>query len=527
MSQSLDDISYENESQLHKKSTALYRKVRVAIKQTNDYIQKVNELSEHKLKIREINNSVDQKIESDRLATDSAISKVKVQYVQEVDKAIEEKAQIKAQKQYHLAHVNMLLPSWCLLLNEVQKIVAGKGHSDKMGWRSSAKALLQQILSQTENDTTVTEITRSELRRLILTINALRAQELIRKTNNVKYTYIENLQGDSELARHQMEYVRLSKLLEESGTVVPLSKSQWSHELESMEAAYNSTFRNQMSLNGNPTLSTIDDSTLDGVFEEKSTLTFSRTPFSQSSATSSSVASSSRDYRHLYKPKKRIIPVTEKVTMLIDKNKSVKRKLKALVFQTYPNRINDINIPIYKEFRDASSNGNFEEALGLFHLLFKEHLVLCDPDDSPKMKSLTPPPTIDDFKLLFLAYKNSSSPYDASKLNVSINENSKTLSTISNGSDSSMSFKEEVILFDLMKLVNVKPDVQIMNILLRKCEQSGSWRKSLQLIEHIQKEYEIAPNTHSFDIIIDCCRHVIDEPSVIYETLRSKKFPSK
>jgi hypothetical protein len=40
-------------------------------------------------------------------------------------------------------------------------------------------------------------------------------------------------------------------------------------------------------------------------------------------------------------------------------------------------------------------------------------------------------------------------------------------------------------------------------------------------------EYGIIPNTNSFGIVIDSCRHAPETPAAIFDTLRNEKFPRK
>ena len=43
----------------------------------------------------------------------------------------------------------------------------------------------------------------------------------------------------------------------------------------------------------------------------------------------------------------------------------------------------------------------------------------------------------------------------------------------------------------------------------------------------MEAEYGVVPNTNSFAIVIDSCRHAAETPSVIFDTLRNEKFPRK
>lgn len=76
-----------------------------------------------------------------------------------------------------------------------------------------------------------------------------------------------------------------------------------------------------------------------------------------------------------------------------------------------------------------------------------------------------------------------------------------------------------------MKLHDINPDLTFYNILLTTFITNSQWRKALITYNEMRSVHNILPNTTTFDIMLDCCRHAIDEPSMIFETLRLSNLP--
>lgn len=438
------------ESEVHKVSTELYRKMKFAMKQTNDLLELAQIRSDERIKKIQSSYEFDDKVEESRIIMDHEIVKVKEQYVSEVDKAMEEKSQLKAERQYHNAKLHDLLPLWSKILIDIKDIIANKGHNDKTAWRSSAKSLMQLLLNEMEKDSTVLETTLAQLRRMIITINCMLAQGLIRALDTLKDDYITHLQPGSDLGYHRGECRRLDTILADKGIVVPLSKSQWSMDLDNLESDFNSTHKS---------------------------MHLSSTDLDLHTANSVGVASKSQGKKSKEK-------------------KSKKNKIKIL--RGHPNRIEDVDFPLRQKFRQASMDGKFPLALELFRVLFADYLLPEDVINS-KAKTLHPAPSLSDFRLLMLAFKNRDE----------------------------VTYEESNLIFKLMAQVRVSPDVTLFNILMRTCEKTGAWRRAIAYITDMQSRFGILPSSHTFQILIDCCRHVKDEPAVIFETLRNENFPRK
>lgn len=152
--------------------------------------------------------------------------------------------------------------------------------------------------------------------------------------------------------------------------------------------------------------------------------------------------------------------------------------------------------------RQLSKDGLFQEAWGVFNSLYGEYIVYNQPTNPIYKYNLKSPPTLETIKLLFISLKNSSLKYFSNN-------------DISN-------------LLQLLKRLNITPDIVLYNIILCTCEKYGSWRRALFYIKHMQNVYNILPNTHTYEILINCCRHTVsDTPASIFETLRNEGLPRK
>jgi pentatricopeptide repeat protein len=67
----------------------------------------------------------------------------------------------------------------------------------------------------------------------------------------------------------------------------------------------------------------------------------------------------------------------------------------------------------------------------------------------------------------------------------------------------------------------IKPDVVIYNLMIGACVRESQWRRCLLIMRNLDERYGIIPNAQSFEVLLDSCRHSLEEPAVIYETLRS------
>ena len=89
----------------------------------------------------------------------------------------------------------------------------------------------------------------------------------------------------------------------------------------------------------------------------------------------------------------------------------------------------------------------------------------------------------------------------------------------------SIRFEDAFEVMNLMEEYRVTPDVTVYNIMMRACEQDSRWRRALAMYRDMTETHKILPNVQTFDVILDCCRHSLEEPAVIFDELRRHKLP--
>jgi pentatricopeptide repeat protein len=107
-------------------------------------------------------------------------------------------------------------------------------------------------------------------------------------------------------------------------------------------------------------------------------------------------------------------------------------------------------------------------------------------------------PSMDEFRILMIAFKNAPE----------------------------LRFEDAFEVFDLVESYGMSPDVSMYNIMMRACERESRWRRVIAMYKDLLYVHRLVPNVQTFDIIVDCCRHSMEEPGVIYEELRKLKLPS-
>ena len=125
--------------------------------------------------------------------------------------------------------------------------------------------------------------------------------------------------------------------------------------------------------------------------------------------------------------------------------------------------------------------------------LYEENFLI--PITTPGYKK----PPIKVFKILLIAFKNSSQ----------------------------QDFSDAFLIFYEMDIQGYKPDIFMFNILLQACVRGSRWRRCLALIKEMKEEFHLQPNSQSYMILMDCCRHAIDTPADIFQILRHAKLPMK
>jgi hypothetical protein len=513
------------------KNEEIYRRFRVSVKQTDDYIHKIQTLSENRIEERCANLLLESHLNHEMDSTKELTTMIQHRYLLEVDLSLENRSQLRAQRQYHLTHIENLLPEWCQLLDQVKKVVGSCGHLNKLQWRSKARALLVSALELMEQEevTSAVEDAIDIIRHLIRSINAYTAQHLLLVLSEVKEKYLKAIDSTVEgsLGDHCRQLRKLDEIFLKRP--VPLLREEWSEDIVG-EMKKKSTLQqtslfsktattdhlphslaqshslSQRSLPGQELSATLDLDThsMLSIFSEEDLGGLgggegvgTGTDFldglqvgypsqcTVSSASSTTSASS--------------LPLTSLPLLLPP-----------------PEKISNTSTA-HQYLRSLSSKGQFQEAWGVFNSLYGDYVVypikrthnntnsnkrtVSLKDTHFFQSNLKNHPTLETFKLLFVALKNCSR-YDAYDI---------------------------YTLLNLMKRLEILPDVTVYNTILRTCEKEGAWRRALEFLHHMQKTYEhLLPNTNTYTILVDCCRHSVeDTPAVIFETLRNAGLPRK
>lgn len=164
------------------------------------------------------------------------------------------------------------------------------------------------------------------------------------------------------------------------------------------------------------------------------------------------------------------------------------------------------------QLRKLATSGLFEEAWKLFHKHFEAPPINTNNNTRHKTTPGLPtvihgsnkiPVSLDIFKILMQAFKNTS--------NVNFEQSTMVLAAITS--------------------YGLKPDISIYNTLMKACIPASRWRRALLLMQELQQTTKhhkgLTPNIATFEILADCCRHSLDDSSVIFDTLRLAGLPRK
>ncbi len=152
------------------------------------------------------------------------------------------------------------------------------------------------------------------------------------------------------------------------------------------------------------------------------------------------------------------------------------------------------NISDMVAFRQAATEGQFDKVMKMFSTMFKSsepHKIRTEF----KLANVT----MDIFRVLMSAFKNS-------KI---------------------VLFENAYKVLDLMEKYGFKPDITLYNSMLQACESNSRWRRGLAIFKEMKRLHKLNPNSSSMQILLNCCRYCVDEPSVVYETLREARLPQK
>lgn len=503
----------------------IYRKFRVSVKQTEDYINRINKLSENRIQERCANILLEERINQDVDHSKEILNQIQHDYLIEVDKSLDDRAQLRAQRQYHATHIESLLPEWCKILIKVKEVIGGYGHINKLQWRSKAKSLLVNSLSLMEQEEVTPAIQEAIdiIRHYIRSINAHNAQHILMVIKGVKERYLKAIDSDVEgtLGHHCRKLREIDeKLLQKP---VPLLREEWSQEILS-ELNKKSTLESTSILKR-----TTSPVSLSQMETPHSPIKHHPQKFSSPESSKSfeghsvfsSVCNEEKTKGHIGERFMDDIQIgypSEFTTFHQPSIASSSTPVTSLpLLFPPPEKISNLSTAnLY--LRSLATKGQFTEAWGVFNALYGEYIVypvhriqdkssISSPSKKISMKethflktNLRSKPTLETFKLLFLALKNSPT-YDSYDI---------------------------YTLLNLMKRLEIIPDIIIYNTVLRICEKVGAWRRALEFLHHMEDNYDhLLPNTNTYNILADCCRHSVESPAVIFETLRHAGLPRK
>jgi hypothetical protein len=229
---------YNDESENQKKKINIVRTVQRLEKELDEYINKVEDNIEKKL-VKRLEKVIKDDI-VDKKRQDHLIKATEAweHYAIEVDKKVIEQNQLKATQIYAKAQLKKMVdPAWMSTNDNVIVTINNIGHDNATGWRSLAKAQLQQSLLETEDDPRGVD-SRIIIRKLIFGINTFTSNELVRKLRDIRIEYYRNADGSDFDEKTQL--LNSVRPLIKQKKQVPLSKDDWSLDLQSMDMTHRS-----------------------------------------------------------------------------------------------------------------------------------------------------------------------------------------------------------------------------------------------------------------------------------------------
>jgi pentatricopeptide repeat protein len=147
--------------------------------------------------------------------------------------------------------------------------------------------------------------------------------------------------------------------------------------------------------------------------------------------------------------------------------------------------------------RVTALSGDFQLTYSIFKKTYEKPIINGNKHSIRPGKHL--PNNLYPFKVMMVAFKN----------------------------DGELCYNNAFKIMDMIKSCGLRPDVMIYNIMMKSCVKNSKWRRSLSILHDMQHIDEVIPNALTFEIILDCCRHALDEPAEIYDTLRYSKLPKE
>jgi hypothetical protein len=444
-----DDSDLTNNTALFERNLDIYRKFRVAVRETEDCIQSHHDRALKRVQERVMKETLESKIEVEsRLLKEESLS-IKQSFLLEADVAKEDLEQLRALKLYHQMHIQRLLPLWFKTLNDCTTCIASNGHSDKLQWRSQSRKLLLCALKEMDDDDS-SDVVKAKVRYLALSINARKAQQVLGILKHIREEYIRHKEGNSELGHHSSELRRVRGLMNPDKPCV-LERAQWSTDLES--SVSNVKNRNETSLINQTahgsTIMSIDDEFTLATTEDSFTM---HEDAHLSGMNAPAHGNNIYEFSSMDDGQKR-----EEVSKQLLPNGSQQKKDSFMLSTSSTPVDPHNNIEIMRLLRESSCQGLLQEAWRVFSHFYGEYINNVKDEVFLHM-NLKCVPSLDTFKLLIMAFKNSESNQ----------------------------FDDVSTIFILMKRASIEPDLEIFNMILRSCERRGAWRRALKYLKVVQ-----------------------------------------
>jgi hypothetical protein len=426
------NVSYiEEPSERFKEMRALVRKVDRAERKLERTLRDAQHEMNKKLYQRKKLLSVGINIVEERNSFVDNKSTGKELYLLETDEKLREKCQNTASKQFFENKIEETLPAWIHRLTGVIEIVKSGGHANELQWRSKAAAMLLNCIEFAKlADDSENSVIR--LRKLHLEINAIVSNEVIRILNDIKKDYILSLDNETPLSESNKRLNEVKATIEAEHAAVPNPTKTWS------EGLIQNRIRQYKAKPPPPTLECVTSMKMTGSFSLDGQL------------------------------------------HPVDPNRP---RISAKDYH---------NISGLVEFKQLAADGNFKQAVKVFHKVFR-------PPKGCASELTRHSVTLDTFKTLMCAFKNSKE----------------------------IDFDQAYKVIDMIKRWDLEPDITVFNIMIQACEYQSRWRRALEIINTMKKTHNLNPNHATMKILLNCCRYAMDEPGIIYETLRMQEFPRK
>ena len=483
------------ESQFHRDISELSREVNRNIALLDKKLHQVEKKKDENLKARMWEISETDRLEEKRARQLKNNHELKENFQVEVDNLMAHQQYAKASKLYGKKQVELSVPDWFRTLDEMVKNTRSTGHSDKLRWRSKACAYLKRCILESEDDKDAVQ-SRISMRDLALKINHHNAAALISRAERIKEAYVDYCQLNDTRFGKSSRLMRESDAQIDRTSVVPLVRTDWSEKLDDADSE-----RKRTALGDTDSWSTVSrpvtltPSEVSSLFEGGAQ---KLVPFVQEDlphgGTSPLVQIEGMEGATLLNQNLiKEAPPPLPMKTVPDRAKAGAMKPGGDKYQVHPPGLNQAQTQAVLRMRTAAAMGNYE----LTRSIFVNNYDTPHAIKEKKMKVGRSPPTMDVFRIMMVAFKNAPE----------------------------LRFEDAFETFDLVESYGLIPDTSLYNIMMRACEKESRWRRAIAMYKDLLHVHNQLPNVQTFDILVDCCRHSLEEPKVIFEELRKLDLP--